>query len=74
MRRVIATFTYMASWWVEKASFEVPDAELREGLRAYAEEHASMYRRLGASFGEQWKAVLGDIDVFLARQTVLDGR
>lgn len=83
MERTVMTFTYMASWWdgrtertqvsgASPAGELSADPELREGLLAYASEHAEMYRDLCQRFKAKWKTVRGAAQVFLARKLVLD--
>lgn len=74
MRRVLATFTWTASWWDSKVPYSVRDPAVTEGLRAYAIEHADMYRELRVQFDSQWRDVLDRTNTFLARETVLDGK
>lgn len=73
MRRTLATFTWQASWWDDKALYENGDCVLTEGLKAYAFEHADMFRALQVMFKTRWVAVRERADTFLARQSVLDG-
>lgn len=45
---------------------------LLEGLQAYREEHADMFRQLRESFALSWTSLQMAAGVFLARNSVLD--
>lgn len=80
MERTLLTFSWMAEWWdarTERTSEGVgaelgTDAPLREGLSAYASEHADMYRGLREAFETQWQLVYNASQLFLARKSILD--
>lgn len=50
----------------------IADEELQEGLRAYALEHAEMYRGMRAMYEARWKTAYDAAHLFLARNSVLD--
>lgn len=74
MDRTLRTFEYLSTWWETQTGRDhsVADEGLREGLLAYREEHADMFRRLRMMFEVSWAAHRQAARVFLARSSVLD--
>src|SRR5262245_834542 len=59
MRRVLVYMVWKANWWLTQANHrqESVDADLQEGLVAYAHKQASVFRRLGAGFAREWSSL-----------------
>ncbi|KAJ7475547.1 hypothetical protein B0H11DRAFT_2158492 [Mycena galericulata] len=74
MRRTVAFGYTEAQRWERLAAEELPgaSAELTEGRRAYAAEHASTERRTCQLLEKKWAGILQKADAFLAGNTVLD--
>ncbi|EIM80065.1 uncharacterized protein STEHIDRAFT_68684, partial [Stereum hirsutum FP-91666 SS1] len=84
MERTLVTFSHMSTWWegrterTEALAGENQDPEvsveqeLKEGLLAYAGEHADMYLGLREAFEERWMVVRQAALLFLARKSILD--
>ncbi|KAG6913835.1 hypothetical protein DXG01_004024 [Tephrocybe rancida] len=62
MQRATVTLEWRADWWMERASLRRVDAALAEGLRAYAEDQASLQHTLQAHFLTLWKDPLSQPD------------
>ena len=52
MRRVLVTLEWKAAWWADQKEAEDQEVsvELREGLWAYAVDHALLYHSLASKF------------------------
>lgn len=62
MRRVLAFLEWKANWWaLKREARPVKDKALAEGLRAYADEQATLQHILRTSFQSIWKAPLDDL-------------
>lgn len=58
MRRVVVYYQWKADWWRSQLGFrEEADEPMVEGLKAYAEEHATLALELANSFRAKWYAV-----------------
>lgn len=66
MRRAITYCTWKANWWQSRAG-QRPDAspEVREGLRAYALQHAQEEKALAARWSTGWKPALDAAKAFM---------
>lgn len=55
MRRVLAFFEYKATWWTgQRARRSDEGVALQQGVAAYADKQADIYRRLAKKFASQW--------------------
>lgn len=58
MRRVLVYNNWKAEWWRSQVGFRDDiDEPTKEGLQAYAEEHAMLAIRQAGYFGAKWYAV-----------------
>ncbi|KAJ2930469.1 hypothetical protein H1R20_g6622, partial [Candolleomyces eurysporus] len=58
MNRSIRFLSWKKSQWLKKSDdtdIQGLDPQIIEGMKAYAERQADLYRRMGESFQEQWK-------------------
>jgi hypothetical protein len=59
MRRVIEFFEWKANWWVQQKDLRTNvSSEVADGLQAYAEKQAHMFRTMAGKFGAMWYSTL----------------
>jgi DnaJ-domain-containing protein 1 len=60
MRRVLTFLMHRSKWWLEQISIRDTQAELADGIAAYAAKQSHIMRRMAQQFGEKWYKCLKD--------------
>jgi hypothetical protein len=54
MRRVLTFLMHRSKWWLEQASARSTEAELADGIAAYAAKQSHIMKRMALRFGVKW--------------------